>query len=178
MLTEVDFSVVLNFWFSEGVKPNWFIKDFEFDKLITQKFENIYLMAKIEKLDQWTQTPEGCLALIIALDQFPRNMFRDLPQSFETDSKALSLTKYALDNKMDKNLNSEQKQFLYMPLMHSENLKGQELLLTLFLSENTYARRHWEIIKTFNRFPHRNKILGRESTKEDLEFLQTPNSSF
>jgi uncharacterized protein (DUF924 family) len=177
MLREIDFSVVLNFWFSQAVKPKWFIKDFEFDKLIAQKFENIYSMAKTEKLDQWMKTPEGCLAIIITLDQFPRNMFRGLPQSFETDSRALSLTKYALDNKMDKNLNFEQKQFLYMPLMHSETLNDQELSLTLFLS-NSYAKRHWEIIKTFKRFPHRNKILGRESIKEELEFLQTPNSSF
>ncbi len=178
MLKEIDFSVVLNFWFSDTVKPNWFIKDFDFDKLITQKFENIYLIAKTEQLDYWKKTPEGCLALIITLDQFPRNMFRNLPQSFETDSKALSLTKYALDNKMDKSLNLEQKQFLYMPLMHSENLNDQELSVTLFLYDNTYAKRHWEIIKNFNRFPHRNKILGRRSTKEEIEFLQTPNSSF
>lgn len=178
MQKKVDYCVVLNFWFSEAVKPNWFIKNFDFDKLITEKFENIYLMAKMNALEHWKKTPEGTLALIITLDQFPRNMFRNLAKSFESDSAALSLTKYALDNKMDENLNFEQKQFLYMPLMHSENISDQELSLTLFSSNNIYAKRHWAIIKMFNRFPHRNKILGRKSTQEELEFLETPNSSF
>lgn len=177
MQEAIDSSVILNFWFSEEVKPKWFVKDINLDKLITEKFQNVYQAAKMQTLT-WKKTPEGCLALVIILDQFSRNMFRGLAKSFESDAIALSLTKYALDNQMDKDLNLEQKQFLYMPLMHSENINDQELSLSLFTADDIYAKRHWEIIKMFNRFPHRNEILGRISTKEELEFLKTPNSSF
>ena len=108
-------------------------------------------------------------------------MFRDTPQAFTTDSKALELSKYAIKNSYDQQLNNEQKQFLYMPLMHSENLEDQELCVRLFAFNDyslEYAKSHQRIIKLFGRFPHRNNILGRKSTDVELEFLQQPNSSF
>ena len=115
------------------------------------------------------------------LDQFSRNMFRELPESYATDSKALSITKYAITKKLDEELSTDHKMFLYMPLMHSENLEDQKLCVQLFKDnpkEKHYAEMHLRIIERFGRFPHRNNALGRKSTEEELQFLTTPNSSF
>ncbi|MEL7409467.1 MAG: DUF924 family protein, partial [Cyanobacteria bacterium J06558_2] len=122
-------------------------------------------------------------ALIIVLDQFPRNMYRQTPQSFATDEQAVELTKYALANNYQLNLTIEQQIFLFMPLMHSEKKADQALSVELFTKlgqeENLrFARKHQEIIEVFDRFPHRNEILGRESTAKEQEFLTQPGSSF
>ncbi|MBA8667887.1 DUF924 domain-containing protein [Holosporaceae bacterium 'Namur'] len=173
---------ILGFWFSQESQPLWFAKNNEFDTLITNKFYNIYKQASLERLAHWKNTPEGLLALIIILDQFPRNMFRDTPQAFSTDEKALNLVKYALHHIFDKQLSkNEYKHFLYLPLMHSENLEDQKLCLDLFKEQKEqlkYAKQHYEIIKKFGRFPHRNKILGRISSPKEIQFLKQPNSSF
>jgi uncharacterized protein (DUF924 family) len=172
---------IIDFWFDPKVKPLWFSKNEKFDKLIKDKFLSLYEQAASGELDTWKATSEGILALVIVLDQFPRNMFRNNPKSFASDDKALSCAKEAIQKNLDKNLNEEQKHFLYMPFMHSEHLEDQELSLKLFHDQPEaykYAKAHYDIIKRFGRFPHRNKILNRSSTPEELEFLKQPNSSF
>lgn len=172
---------ILDFWFSSEVKPKWFAKDVNFDQEIKDKFEGYYEAAKKGILASWENSPLGTLALVIILDQFPRNMFRGSFLSFATDNLALSHSKKAIEKNYDAELTKEQKQFLYMPLMHSENLEDQMLSMELFshISENNeYAKRHMEIIKRFGRFPHRNAILNRKSTDEEIIFLLEPNSSF
>jgi len=172
---------ILGFWFLDENKPKWFIQDKEFDKVITEKFLGYYNVAASGSLDYWKGSSEGIVALIIILDQFSRNIFRGLAQSFATDSKALTMVKEAIDQGMDQEVFAEYRHFLYMPLMHSEDLEDQNLSVKLFSNEPSsyeYAKMHMEIIKKFGRFPHRNKILGRKSTEEEIRFLTTPNSSF
>jgi uncharacterized protein (DUF924 family) len=139
-----------------------------FDQLITERFEPLYLSFKDKILNAWVNQPEVLLALVILFDQLPRNMYRGTSKSFETDSKAIVLTHYAIRKKLDVGLDSEKNQFLYMPLMHSENINDQELSLELFKSTNTFAKTHYDIIKQFGRFPHRNDILDRISTPEEI----------
>lgn len=126
------------------------------------------------------ETPLGCLALVIVLDQSPRNMFRDDPRAFATDGNALAQA--ALARGDDKSLNALQRQFLFMPFQHSEALEDQRRSIELFASISPetldYAQRHLDIIERFGRFPHRNAVLGRKSTAEELAFLQEPSSSF
>ncbi|WP_204367878.1 DUF924 family protein [Candidatus Jidaibacter acanthamoebae] len=173
---------IIDFWFSKENQPLWFAKNKKFDALIKNKFHNVYQQAASGNLDHWKNTPEGLLALIIILDQFPRNMFRDKPTAFATDEKALYFTKYAINHGLNNKLSKKEYQhFLYLPLMHSENLTDQKLCLDLFKEQEEplkYAKLHYNIINKFGRFPHRNKILGRTSTQEELEFLAQPNSSF
>lgn len=174
---------VLNFWFSERVKPLWFKKSDEFDREIKQKFIDTYQLAKTGALDSWRNRAADTLALIIVLDQFPRNMFRNTAQAFATDNMAVELTKYAVSNNYQQDLTIEQQVFLYMPLMHSESRVDQalcvELLEELGKKDNLkYAIKHQEVINRFGRFPHRNCILGRESTLAEKEFLTQPGSSF
>ena len=126
----------------------------------------------------WVNQPDVLPALVILFDQFTRNMCRGTPQSFEGDSKAIVLTHYAIRKKLDVWLDSEKKQFLYMPLMHSENINDQELSLKLFTPVHTFAKAHYDIIKQFGLFPHRNEILGQTSTPEEIVFLKTPGSRF
>jgi uncharacterized protein (DUF924 family) len=172
------FQGVLDFWFNDQHKPNWFAKDPTFDQLITQTFEPLYLSMKDKKLDAWVKQPDILLALVILFDQFPRNMYRGTPKSFETDAKAILLTHFALQKKMDATFNVDQKPFLYMPLMHSENRNDQELSLKLFGRTHAFAKAHYDIIKQFGRFPHRNDILERASTPAEIEFLKTPGAHF
>ncbi|MDJ0592104.1 MAG: DUF924 family protein [Pleurocapsa sp. MO_226.B13] len=174
---------VLNFWFSQDVRPLWFKKSSEFDRQIEANFLDTYRQAAAGELDYWRNNARDILALIIVLDQFPRNMFRNSPQAFATDRQAVELTKYALNNNYQLNLTTEQKAFLYMPLMHSENQANQDLCVALFTKlgkeDNLkFAIRHQEIIDRFGRFPHRNQILDREITPEEREFLNQPGSSF
>jgi uncharacterized protein (DUF924 family) len=172
---------ILNFWFSKDNSTKWFTKSKDFDSLIINKFLAIYNKAANGDLDDWKQEPEGMLALIIILDQFPRNMFRDSAKSFAGDAKALSYAKEAIAKEIDKKLLLQQRRFIYMPFMHSENLEDQNISVQLFAADETsykYAVRHREIIQKFGRFPHRNNLLGRESTKEEVDFLKTPNSTF
>lgn len=176
---------VLTFWF--GPEPLetrvvWFQKDPEFDAQITDKFGAIYEEAATGKLGALARTPLGCLALVIILDQFPRNMFRDDARAYATDEMALELTKAALESGFDRELMGLQRQFLYMPYQHSEALEDQrhsvELFATVDANTHEYAVRHLEIIERFGRFPHRNAVLGRESTEAEITFLTEPNSSF
>lgn len=167
---------ILNFWFSERAKPLWFNSTPEFDAELRTEYLAVYYAALSDKLADWKHTVEGCAALVIILDQFPLNMFRGLPESFHGETKAIEIAKYAIDHKYDEELKGEQKAFLYMPLMHSENLEDQDLSVTLFekagLTENVrFAKHHRDIVRRFGRFPHRNQILNRQSTEAELEYL-------
>jgi uncharacterized protein (DUF924 family) len=177
-VTEQD---ILDFWFSATNRAKWFSKEPAFDQEITDKFLGTYETAANRRLDYGQDSQAGTLASVILLDQFPRNMFRGTAKSFATDNKALALTKYAIAERMDRGLDDDHRQFLYMPLMHSEEIEDQKLGIELFAYNpqmQLYAKRHMEIIDKFGRFPHRNEILGRKSTDEELEFLKSPNSGF
>ncbi|MEG5059847.1 DUF924 family protein [Microcoleus sp. A2-C5] len=185
---------VLDFWFGRSNSPEfgkvqnkWFKKDANFDAEILTNFLPQYELAASGKLDSWLDSPENCLALIILLDQFPRNMFRERPQAFATDSKALAAAQHGVNNNFDRELLQVQKWFIYLPFEHSENLENQQKSVELFRqlsgkpesdSVIDFAVRHFKIIERFGRFPHRNQILGRETTPEEAEFLKQPGSAF
>lgn len=176
-------STILRFWFDEIKPTQWFKKDPNFDHTIQTRFSGLYEEAVSNRLDFWDQTPEGALALIILLDQFPRNMFRGAPEAFASDEKALLISKIAISKGIDLKLPAAQRRFIYMPFMHSERLEDQDTGIQLFqnlgdIASIDYAVAHRNIIARFGRFPHRNDILGRTSTNEELAFLATPGSSF
>lgn len=185
---------VLDFWFGERTDPNygrsrqeWFIKNPVFDDLVREHLESFHQQAKLGLFKNWRQKPNGCLALIILLDQVPRNLFRRTPQAFATDNKALEIAQWAIANSFDQNLLTVQRLFLYLPFEHSEAIADQRRSLELFnnlkddpeaKSYIDYAQKHFEVIERFGRFPHRNHILGRASTPAEQDFLQQPGSSF
>ena len=143
---------------------------------ILNEYESIWQQARDGHLESWQYTAEGCLALAIILDQFPLNMFRGKPESFSTESKAIEVSKWAISREFDKQLADDQVAFLYMPLMHSEDIDDQNLAVMKFetagLKNNArFARHHRSIVERFGRFPHRNQILGRESTQEEIDWL-------
>lgn len=172
------YSDIINFWFSEPMCKHWFSSTPELDRKIKERFESIWEQAAAGKLDDWRASAEGCLALAIVLDQLPLNMFRGEAKSFSTEAQSRSITKHALDRGFERQLSKEQLAFLYMPFMHSESIADQELSVALFtaagLEENArFAEHHREIIRRFGRFPHRNAILKRESSKEEREYLDS-----
>lgn len=174
---------VIHFWFEELEPKQRFKKDPELDKLISERFGEVHQRARQGLLYTWREHPLDALAEIIVLDQFSRNMFRDSAEAFAYDSLALVLAQEAVRRKFDAELHPGQRSFLYMPFMHSESAEIHEIALYLFgqegLEENyNFEVRHKEIIDRFGRYPHRNEILGRESTAEELEFLSKPGSSF
>ena len=179
----MSYQEVLNFWFKEIEPANWWVKDSAFDNSITEKFLSIHNAAKHCELAPWRETAHGRLAEIIVLDQFSRNMYRDTPQAFACDGIALVLAQEAIAVGADKALNPVEKSFLYMPFMHSESLVIHEKALALYQANGIdsnvdFEIKHKEIIERFGRYPHRNSILNRQSTAEEIEFLSQPNSSF
>jgi uncharacterized protein (DUF924 family) len=190
-------SEVLQFWFdrpdSEAAsykqrRKLWFGKKPEFDQQIRDRFSPLYQQAAAGELDDWQQSTFGCLALILLLDQFPRNLFRGNLQAYATDWKALALAKQAIAQGFDQALNPLQRIFIYLPLEHSESAVDQHQSVALFrqlASANPeladcfdYALRHQAVIDRFGRFPHRNQILDRPSTPEEVAFLKQSGSSF
>lgn len=173
---ENAYNDILAFWFSKDTKSKWFIKDKNFDAEIEKNFLPI-LQNSHSILEEWQKDANSCLALIILFDQFPRNIFRGDKQSFSFDETALQVALYALEQKYDEYVSYDRKSFFYMPLMHSENLSDQLLSVQLFEKLGNpisldFANQHLEIIQKFSRFPHRNLILNRQSTKEELSFLK------
>lgn len=171
---------ILEFWFADRVQKKWFEKDPAFDEEVRRTFLSTY---EDGEKPEWQTTPASSLAHIILFDQFPRNMFRDTPQAFVTDSLARKLASAAISKKFDRELIPQRRHFLYMPFMHSESKEDQAYSLELFTSLGNknvirFAEQHKNIIDRFGRFPHRNKILGRESTPEEKQFLTQPGSSF
>lgn len=178
-------SDVLGFWFNEIEPKQWWVKDPQFDAVIKQRFLETYHAATKGELYQWRTSAAGRLAEIIVLDQFSRNMFRDQAAAFAHDFVAVALTQAAIDVGADKELLQEPKKlaFLYMPLMHSESLVIHQQAVHCFsqpgLENNLeFEHKHKVIIDKFGRYPHRNEILGRESSEAEIEFLQQPGSSF
>ncbi len=179
----MDYDAVLDFWFNELEPAQWWKKDPELDQLIKERFASLYAKASIGELYQWRDTARGRLAEIIILDQFSRNMFRGSAQAFSTDSMAIVLTQEAIRAGQDTQLSAVERSFLYMPFMHSESVEIHELAKPLFddvgIEGNIEsAQQHFDIIKQFGRYPHRNQLLWRESTQEEMDFLEQPGSSF
>lgn len=193
----IEYNDVLEFWFGD---PNghgfgqhreaWFAKDDAFDAEIRTRFGKDVARASAGRYDFWEISPLGTLALIVMLDQFPRNIFRGLPKAFAADAKARSIARRAIDRGIDQALPSVQRMFIYLPFEHSENLADQRKCIALYseilpcfeveFSEKACfsVYRHCEIIERYGRFPHRNEVIGRESSAEELEFLKEAHSSF
>ena len=180
MITQTD---VHTFWFDEIDRSLWFKKDADFDQLLAERFSALHARASHGELSAWRDTPHGRLAEIIVLDQFSRNLFRDNAKAFAQDGMALVLAQEAVRCGADSALNTQERVFLYMPYMHSESLIIHETAVELFtrngiLNNLDYELKHKAIIERFGRYPHRNAVLGRASTPEELEFLSQPGSSF
>jgi uncharacterized protein (DUF924 family) len=189
-----DYRQVLDFWFgAPGTetygrqRKEWFVKDEAFDARIRERFLGLHGRAHAGELKAWEADPDGLLALILVLDQFSRNMFRDTPRSFASDAAALACARKMVERGWDMDLAPVQRSFVYLPYEHTENLVTQDEALRLFkrvLEDSAladlpeWARKHREVIRRFGRFPHRNAILGRESTPEEEEFLRQPGSRF
>jgi uncharacterized protein (DUF924 family) len=192
----------LQFWFgasddatvtARDQRALWWSKDPAVDADMRRRFERLVLDAEAGRLDGWRATPQGRLALILLTDQFPRNIYRDTADAFRFDPRARALCLEGLERAADRALPLIQRVFFYLPLEHSESLPHQQLSVTLFeaLAAEApealrpvfagfaeFARKHRDIVGRFGRFPHRNALLGRRSTPEDLEFLRQPGSSF
>ena len=178
----------LEFWFGSGDRDKrWFEKDAAFDAEVRARFHALHGEAAAGKLTNWKGEPGNCLALVVLLDQFPRNMFRGTARAFDTDALALDAAKHAVAQGYDRAMRPVECMFVYLPFEHAESLaeqdRGCELTLPLDAFGETadvhrYATLHRDIIRRFGRFPHRNAILRRASTPEEIEFLKGPGSSF
>lgn len=174
---------VIDFWFTELEPNQWWNKNNELDSMIKNRFGSLLNNAKAGELFQWRDTALGSLAEIIILDQFSRNIYRDKPESFICDPIALVLAQSAISKGFDNELPEAQRAFLYMPFMHSESniihVEAVKLFEALGNKNNVdFEYRHKDIIDRFGRYPHRNEILGRQSTTDEVEFLKQPNSGF
>ena len=179
----VDAEAVLRFWFVELEPRDWWRKDPELDQRIASRFGALLETAAAGALVEWRTTPRGRLAEIIVLDQFSRNIHRGSAEAFANDALALRLAEEAVAAGAALELPVEERRFVYMPYMHSESAAVHETAMRLFatpgLEKNLdFERRHKAVIDRFGRFPHRNALLGRESTAEEIEFLKQPGSSF
>jgi uncharacterized protein (DUF924 family) len=174
---------ILDFWFGEIRPAQWFKPDAALDAEITRRFGAVYEELSTGVAEAWRFGAREILAAVVVLDQFPRNMFRGTPKAFATDAAALVLAERSIERGADRLLTQIERQFLYMPFQHSEELAVQERSIALFealgdASVLDFARRHHAIVKRFGRFPHRNAVLGRASTGEEIAFLKQPGSSF
>jgi len=188
--TVPDALAILDFWFGAPGSPEhgtfrnaWFEKSAAFDAEVRARFAEAHARATHGALDGLATTPRGALALVLLLDQVPRNIFRDTPAAYATDARALDVAKQALRDGHDQILSSLERLFLYLPFQHAEDLVEQERGLALcdrlgIKGAQKAAHRHHEIIARFGRFPHRNAVLGRETTEEERVFLTEPDSSF
>ena len=190
---DTSYQEIIDFWFEELTPKDWFKGGDAVDEAIRERFESLIEPVFHGEYRQWQDHPLGHLASIIVLDQFPRNLYRGEPRSFSYDCEALRLSLEGVAAQVDHQLEPFQRVFFYLPLEHSEVMEDQDLSLERFAHLVTrvepkdaekfrgylhYAWRHYEIIKRFGRYPHRNDILGRESTPKEIEFLKQPGSSF
>jgi uncharacterized protein (DUF924 family) len=193
---------ILNFWFGDSLdsldaiaarKELWFVQRDAFDRSIETRFGSLPDRALRGEFDGWSRQPRSALALVLVLDQFPRNLYRGNPRSFESDSKACEIALFAIGAGFDQNLHPLEASFLYLPLEHSEDLLLQDRSVELFgklVSRvpvdlrpmfdqfSAYAIRHREVIREFGRFPHRNAVLRRRSTREELTYLESGGETF
>jgi uncharacterized protein (DUF924 family) len=176
-----DATAVLRFWFDEHAK-DWFVKNPAFDAEIRARFLAVHQAAAAGGLARWADAARSCLALVIVLDQFPRNMFRGEARAFATDAAARAAARVILERGWNGAMTEPERLFAYLPFEHSESLEDQDLACELMQGfdpeQLRYAERHREIIRRFGRFPHRNGILGRQSTPAEIEFLKLPGSGF
>jgi len=175
MSTDITPSDVVAFW-KEAGPGKWFAKDDAFDALFRARFEAVHFAAARRELDHWAGTPEGSLALLILLDQFPRNVFRGTGHAFATDPLARHFATTAVDGGQDGLIENDLRRFFYLPLQHSENMADQDRQLALFQrmerpDDDRWAEHHHKVVATFGRFQHRNRALGRETTLEEQAFL-------
>ena len=178
----MDYRPVIDFWFNEIDPSAWWKKDLNFDQDLKDRFKETHEAAIRCELFEWRRDPLGRVAEIIVLDQFSRNMYRGHPLSFAFDGPALILAQEAVSLKVDLDLSTPELLFLYMPFMHSESHRIHEIAVDLFskpglASTLEFELKHKAIIDRFGRYPHRNEILGRKSSNEEIQFLQTPGSS-
>ncbi len=181
---------VLDFWFGAPGSPHynksraeWFRKSADFDAQIRSRFLCLHEQATAGQLVHWRTSPLTLLALLIVLDQFPRNMFRDSCQAFATDAMALDCARRMTALRWDQRLHPVERGFVYLPFEHAEDIEAQRTALQLFGTLGRadlleWAQKHYDIIERFGRFPHRNALCGRESTPEETEFLKQPGSRF
>lgn len=179
---------VLEFWFGKPGDPgygeareSWFKSTPELDAETRERFGALYEDVAAGKLDGSMDTPNGCLALILVLDQFPRNIFRGSAKAFATDAKALAISKHAIDKRFDVGMTEHEKTFLYMPFQHSEDLADHQRSVEIFSTLETketfeFAKAHRAVIEQFGRYPHRNKVLGRTNTPAEEEYLKDADS--
>ncbi|MEP3277916.1 MAG: DUF924 family protein [Stappiaceae bacterium] len=166
---------VLSFWWQAGPEK-WFQSDDAFDEAIRSQFGGLYEQAFAGTLDHWAEAPHGALALVIVLDQFPRNMFRKSPKAFQSDQKALSVANRAVDRNFHLAFPAPARDFFFMPFEHAEDMEAQEKAVDLFRAYcdeqgHLYALIHMDVIRRFGRFPHRNDVLGRQSSESEIAFL-------
>lgn len=193
---------ILDFWFGEldgdgmadaDTARRWWKKDPDFDAEIRERFDPEYQAIAAGEREEWLDTPRGTLAYLIVIDQLARNMFRGTPDMYAADDRALAAVEHALERGLDRQLPTHHRVFLYLPLMHAESLEHQRRCvseLEKLAAEQRgsareriegnldFARRHLEVVERFGRFPHRNEILGRDSTAEELEYLSQPGAGF
>lgn len=173
---------VLNFWFKAGPEK-WFKSDPDFDAEIAAKFSDAVAAAADGWLDDWRDSAEGALALVILLDQFPRNIHRGKAEAFASDAKAMAVADHAIARRFDTEVPAAARRWFYMPFMHSEALADQRRCVELFetrLPDDAesikFAKLHLDLIERFGRFPHRNAILGRISTAPEQDYLSQPDA--
>ena len=179
---------VLDFWFKDTPPKKRFQKHKDFDQLITKKFLKDFELASNNEYDDWQDSALGCLALVILFDQFSRNMFRDNKKAFEHDHKTRLIVNDAVYAGFLEEMDESQRLFMLLPLIHSEEITDHDMAYYLadkYLKDHSelqnikkFWKEHTLAIKKFHRYPHRNKVLGRESTQEEIEFLKGPNSSW
>ncbi len=199
-MVQTDAEDVLHFWLgpldedgfaSDTFARRWWQKDPDFDREIRRRFHAVYESLRAEQPQPWSSTPRRLLATVIVLDQFPRNMFRGTYRMFESDVRALALARTGITRGDDRRLSGDLRSFLYMPLMHAECLDTQDECVRLFDVHSKehpdsdrvrvnlrFAEAHREVIQRFGRFPHRNEILGRASTPEEVDYLAGGGHSF
>jgi len=172
----VDPEALLAFWFGDEARPRWFDSTPEFDATLRERYLATWEAARDGALDHWAGTARGALALIIVLDQLPLNIFRDRPECFSTEAASRRVADTALDRGFDHELDNAGRSFLYLPYMHSESLADQERSVALYDAaglDTQWAEHHRDIVRRFGHFPHRNAILGRESTPEERAWLES-----
>lgn len=174
---------VIEFWFAPASRERWFESTPDFDRQIEARFGDLCRQGAAGALGHWQDSAAGCLALCLLLDQFPRNRFRGSREAFATDAQALAVAEQALARGLDQQLPPEMRMFLYLPFEHSEDLAHQRRAVALIgalgdAKALDYAVRHLRVIERFGRFPHRNQVLGRETTAAEAAFLEAPGSSF
>lgn len=193
-MSAASMDAILAHWFADGrntPRKAWFLRDDGFDAGIRERFGALLDPARQGALDAWAETPAGALALLLVLDQFPRNLHRGTAEAFASDAHARAIARQAvLLRRHDRVLTPTERVFLYLPFEHSESLADQDLSVALFEglrdsaphrapgSSIDYAWRHHAVIRRFGRFPHRNAALGREDTKDEAAYLALPGAGF